>query len=169
MKRLEILYTDFTHKNYMLLGKQLRLLPKLSKLDLSGPTTCPPKYLSSATFFGMNSIRYLDLSYNYIKEIWKGTFSAMGHLEYLDISYNTRLGLSGVANVTFDLPSTSIKIFKFKKIVQTFAMNQMLMKEQLEPLKNTSLREVYADSNRLQLVELCQFLTKNFRKNFHRR
>ncbi|XP_071127633.1 toll-like receptor 4 [Mytilus edulis] len=77
----------------------------------------------------------------------------MHHLQFLDISYNTRLGFRGLKNVTTDLSKTSIEIFKFKKLVPTFSMNQMLMRDHLVPLRNTKIKEMYFDSNRIQLLQ----------------
>ncbi|CAG2198477.1 unnamed protein product [Mytilus edulis] len=70
------------------------------------------------------------------------------------ISNNPNLGLRGLGNVTNDLSHTSIEIFKFQKLVPTFSMNQMLLKEHLAPLNVTKLREIYVDSNRIQQIEL---------------
>ncbi|XP_063425742.1 toll-like receptor 4 [Mytilus trossulus] len=148
---LETLNATFT--NRMTFGHQLKGLGFLNHFDLSS-SSCKPKQLDSNTFQGISTLRYLDVSNNSLNSIWKGTFGHMQYLYFLDISNNPNLGLRGLRNVTNDLAHTSIEIFKFQKLVPTFSMNQMLLKEHLAPLNVTKLREIYVDSNRIQQIEL---------------
>ncbi|CAG2228521.1 unnamed protein product [Mytilus edulis] len=152
IRSLQILNATFI--NGMTFYQQSSSLENLAYLDLSGPSSCKPKSLNKHTFSALPSLLYLDVSNIDLGSIMKETFSQMKYLQYLDISYNTRLGFVGVENVTQDLPNTSIRVFKFQKIVPTFSMNQMLMKDQMKPLNGTKIREIYADSNRIQLVEI---------------
>ncbi|XP_063404252.1 toll-like receptor 4 [Mytilus trossulus] len=147
---LVILNATFT--NGMTFGQQLKGLKFLTDLDLSS-SSCKLKEIDNNTFAGIKTLRYLDVSNNSLYSIWKGTFAHMQQLEFLDISYNTRLGFRGLDNVTNDLSNTSIEIFKFQKLVPTFSMNQVLMKADFLPLRHTKLREIYVDSNRIQLIE----------------
>ncbi|CAG2228504.1 unnamed protein product [Mytilus edulis] len=145
-------------KNNKTLSKNcFKYLPKLRHLSLKGNTFTKfpdissirslqilnATFINGMTFYQQSSslenLAYLDLS---------------GPSSLFDISYNTRLGFVGVENVTQDLLNTSIRVFKFQKIVPTFSMNQMLMKDQMKPLNGTKIREIYADSNRIQLVEI---------------
>ncbi|XP_076082951.1 toll-like receptor 4 [Mytilus galloprovincialis] len=148
---LETLNATFTNK--MTFGQQLQGLGFLINLDLSS-SSCKSKQLDHDTFKGITTLRYLDVSNNTLNSIWKGTFAHMQNLQFLDISYNARLGFRGLRNVTTDLSKTSIEIFKFKKLVPTFSMNQMLMREHLLPLRKTKLKEMYFDSNRIQLLQV---------------
>lgn len=152
IRSLQILNATFI--NGMTFYQQSSSLENLAYLDLSGPSSCKPKSLNKHTFSALPSLLYLDVSNIDLGSIMKETFSQMKYLQYLDISYNTRLGFVGVENVTHDLPNTSIRVFKFQKIVPTFSMNQMLMIDQMKPLNGTKIREIYADSNRIQLVEI---------------
>ncbi|XP_063417886.1 toll-like receptor 4 [Mytilus trossulus] len=152
IRSLQILNATFI--NGMTFFQQSSSLENLAYLDLSGPSSCKPKSLNKHTFSALSRLLYLDVSNIDLGSIMKGTFSQMKYLQYLDISYNTRLGFVGVENVTHDLPNTSIRVFKFQKIVPTFSMNQMLMIDQMKPLNETKIREIYADSNRIQLVEI---------------
>ncbi|XP_052079734.1 toll-like receptor 4 [Mytilus californianus] len=147
---LEILNATFT--NGMTFGQQLKGLRFLTDLDLSS-SSCQLKKIDNNTFQGIKTLRYLDVSNNSLYSIWKGTFAHMQHLHFLDISYNTRLGFRGLGNVTNDLSNTSIEIFKFQKLVPTFSMNQILRMEDFAPLRHTKLREIYVDSNRIQLIQ----------------
>ncbi|XP_063443007.1 toll-like receptor 4 [Mytilus trossulus] len=147
---LQTLNATFTNK--MTFGQQLQGLGFLINLDLSS-SSCKPKQLDYNTFKGITTLRYLDVSNNTLDSIWKGTFAHMQNLQFLDISYNIRLGFRGLRNVTTDLPKTSIEIFVFKKLVPTFALNQMLMREHLVLLRKTKLKEMYFDSNRIQLLQ----------------
>ncbi|CAC5419593.1 unnamed protein product [Mytilus coruscus] len=151
IRSLQVLNATFI--NGMTFYQQSASLKNLAYLDLSGPSSCKPKALNKDTFSALTRLLYLDVSNNDLRNIMKGTFLQMKYLQYLDISYNPRLGLLGVENVTHDLPRTSIRVFKFQKIVLTFSMNQMLMINQIKPLNETKIREIYADSNRIQLVE----------------
>ncbi|CAG2198475.1 unnamed protein product [Mytilus edulis] len=147
---LVILNATFT--NGMTFGQQLKGLKFLTDLDLSS-SSCKLKEIDNNTFAGIKTLRYLDVSNNSLYSIWKGTFAHMQQLEFLDISYNTRLGFRGLGNVTNDLSNTAIEIFKFQKLVPTFSMNQILKKADFAPLRHTKLREIYVDSNRIQLIE----------------
>ncbi|VDH94902.1 Hypothetical predicted protein [Mytilus galloprovincialis] len=149
--RLETLNATFTNK--MTFGHQLKGLRFLNHFDLSS-SSCKHKQLDKNTFQGISTLRYLDVSNNSLNSIGKGTFAHMQYLYFLDISNNPNLGLRGLGNVTNDLSHTSIEIFKFQKLVPTFSMNQMLLKEHLAPLNVTKLREIYVDSNRIQQIEL---------------
>ncbi|XP_052085781.1 toll-like receptor 4 [Mytilus californianus] len=137
------------------IGEHLKGLNSLLTLDLSGPrSACRSLILTSDTFSGLQSLHSLDLSKNRILKIWKGTFVHLRNLRFLDISFNKDLGFSGVENVTHDLPMTAIEIFKFQMVISPLSHFTMIEKTHLEELKKTKIRKIYADSNRISLVEL---------------
>ncbi|CAC5421975.1 TLR13 [Mytilus coruscus] len=136
------------------IGEHLKGLKSLLTLDMSGPrSSCKPLILTSDTFSGLHSLHSLDLSKNRILKIWKGTFVHLRNLHFLDISFNKDLGFLGVENVTHDLPMTAIEIFKFQMVIPTLSAFTMILKNYLEELNKTKLREIYADSNRISLVD----------------
>lgn len=150
---LKTLSTNFIEE--FAIGKHFKGLNSLLHLDLSGPrSACRSLVLTTDTFSGLQSLDSLDLSNNRIIQIWKGTFVHLRNLRFLDISFNKDLDFLGVENVTHDLPMTAIEIFKFQKVISPLSHFTMILKTYLKELKKTKIRELYADSNRISLVEL---------------
>ncbi|CAC5412712.1 unnamed protein product [Mytilus coruscus] len=148
-------------------GEEYAKLRFLQELDLSGLNGyCTLKVLTQDTFKYMPHIERLDLSKCKINTILTGSFKILVHLKYLDLSDNRCLKFKGLANVTYDLPSTSIEILRVNKIHQTFDLNTILTKCQIEPLNNTNITEIQMASNRLQLIEkdALKFLPKTLKK-----
>ncbi|KAJ8302216.1 hypothetical protein KUTeg_021203 [Tegillarca granosa] len=87
------------------------------------------------------------------KPFKKGTFQHLAYLQYLDISFNVDLSFRVLSNVSYDLQFTKISVFKGNKIYITFGVGSVLFKEDIRYLANTTLREIYLDSNRLQMIE----------------
>ncbi|CAC5359730.1 unnamed protein product [Mytilus coruscus] len=85
--------------------------------------------------------------------IEQGTIKNLPHLEVLDISYNRRLGLCGFRNVSYDLPFTSIKIFKAQYIACERSGSSWLLTSDVSPLNKTQLLELYIDGNNLDKTE----------------
>jgi hypothetical protein len=53
----------------------------------------------------------------------------MANLSKLDVSFNPCLKFRGIQTITYDLPFTSIKIFKMNKVHQPFELNTELHSE----------------------------------------
>lgn len=99
-------------------------------------------------------IRFLDLS---SRKEWRNiehfavlaveqwTFKKLSYLEVLDVSYNRRLGLCGFRNVSYELPFTSIKIFKAQYIACERGGSSLLLTSDIRPLNKTQLLELYID------------------------
>ncbi|XP_076105880.1 toll-like receptor 4 [Mytilus galloprovincialis] len=114
----------------------------------------------------MPYIERLDLSKCQINTISIGSFTILVHLKYLDLSDNRCLKFRGLANVTRELPSTSIEILRINKMHQTFDLNTIMTKCQVEPLRCTNLTEMQLAGNRLQIIEsgALQYLPKTLKK-----
>ncbi|VDI25881.1 Hypothetical predicted protein [Mytilus galloprovincialis] len=135
-------------------GPEYNTLRNLTSLDLSGYSGhCKMKILTPRTFENLPNVEHLDLSKCQINLILNGTFKTLSNLTYLDLSDNRCMGLRAFVNMTYDLFSTSIKILRINKIRQTFAVNTEILKCHLQHLRNTTITELYMDSNRLQLLE----------------
>jgi Leucine-rich repeat (LRR) protein len=129
----------------------LKGLTHLKHLDISGLSgRCKVKTLPSETFKYVPALEYVDISSCQINHIYPGTFKFMSNLSYLDVSFNTCLKFQGVENITYDLQYTSIKILKFNKVHETFAMNTKFPLSLAKDLTNTKLTELHLDSNRVQ-------------------
>ncbi|XP_063448354.1 toll-like receptor 4 [Mytilus trossulus] len=135
-------------------GVEYENLRFLQDVDISGFTGyCKIKVVTPDTFKYIPYVERLDLSKCGINAILSGTFKRLVHLKYLDLSYNRCLKFRGLANVTYDLPSTSLDILRINKIHQTFDLNTVMTKCVLRPLKSTNITQIYLNSNRLQLFE----------------
>ncbi|CAG2244478.1 LRFN5 [Mytilus edulis] len=153
-------------------GKGFLALRQLTHLKLTGLTsriTIPKNY-----FLYLPNLIFLDLSAQWDKQfsyftglehIESGTFRRLVHLEILDISYNRKLGLCGFTNVTHDLPFTSIKVFKAKYLACERGGSTLLFNNDIKPLLNTKLEELYIDGNNLDKAE--QEITSFFPKSLH--
>ncbi|CAC5359741.1 unnamed protein product [Mytilus coruscus] len=100
-----------------------------------------------------------------LEHIESGTFRRLAHLEILDISYNRKLGLCGFTNVTHDLPFTSIKVFKAQYLACERGGSTLLFNNDIKPLLNTKLEELYIDRNNLDKTEeqITSFIPKSLR------
>ncbi|XP_071181343.1 toll-like receptor 4 [Mytilus edulis] len=147
-------------------GTEYEHLRFLQDVDISGSSGyCKLKVLSPDTFKYIPYVQRLDLSECGINAILRGTFRGLVHLKYLDLSFNRCLKFRGLANVTYDLPSTSLEILRINKIHQTFDLNTVLTKCVLKPLESTNITEISLNSNRLQLLEqgAIDFLPKSLK------
>ncbi|CAC5412711.1 unnamed protein product [Mytilus coruscus] len=124
------------------------------EFDVSGFSGyCKMTILMPNTFKYIPYVKRLDLSNCGINAIVSGTFRGLVYLKYLDLSDNRCLKFKGLANVTYDLPSTSLEVLRINKIHQTFDLNTILTKCMIKPLRNTNITQIYLNSNRLQLFE----------------
>ncbi|KAK3605774.1 hypothetical protein CHS0354_033978 [Potamilus streckersoni] len=133
-------------------GSGFSKLTKLRVLKLT-PKKCFLKTLSNETFLHLMSLTHLDISGCHIESIEPGTFLPLHKLEYLDMSNNEKLGMDGLMNATFGLQNSSISVLKARKLYPTFHIGVFVKNNTLEFLKTTNIRELYVDSNNVQIVE----------------
>ncbi|XP_052072964.1 toll-like receptor 4 [Mytilus californianus] len=126
----------------------------LQEVDVSGFSGyCKMTVLMPNTFKYIPYVKRLDLSKCGINAILSGTFRGLVYLKYLDLSDNRCLKFKGLANVTYDLPSTSLEILRINKIHQTFDLNTIMTTCEIKPLRRTNITQIYLNSNRMQLLE----------------
>ncbi|XP_061197751.1 toll-like receptor 4 isoform X1 [Saccostrea echinata] len=133
-------------------------IESLKFLDASGYNcVCKISHLRWHVLDKFN-LTYLDLSFCDIRSIEIGALNAQTYLQYLDVSYNQRLGFRGLANISYDLQNSAIKVFRLAKIHCTFGpfilFYFILLLNHTKYLHNTSLEELYLDSNRLEIMEI---------------
>lgn len=134
--------------------KEYSALKHLTILDVSGSTgKCSIHNLITETFESLIQIEKLDLSSCNIETIQRGTFIKMKNITDLDISDNFCLQFKGFGNVTRDLQFSAIKVLKLNKIHLAYHLNTILPTDVLKPLINTTLKELYCDANRIQIIE----------------
>ncbi|XP_061184888.1 toll-like receptor 4 [Saccostrea echinata] len=125
----------------------------LKLLDASGNYgVCDISHLRPNILKKFN-LTYLDLSFCNIKSIEIGVLDTQTFMQYLNVSHNPYLGFRGLANISKDLQSSAIKVLKFNKIHCTFGLGTILLLNHTNYLQNTTLEELYLDSNRLEIIE----------------
>ncbi|CAC5359737.1 unnamed protein product [Mytilus coruscus] len=153
-------------------GKGFSALPKLTNLTLTGLSA--RKTIHNDFFLHLPNLKFIDMSsqwdrnvsmYSGLERIERGTFRRLRHLEFLDISYHRQIGLCGFTNVTHDLPFTSIKVFKAQYLACERGGSTWLFNNDIKPLLNTKLQELYIDGNNLEKTELTAttFIPKSLR------
>ena len=129
-------------------------LEALQTLNLNGSMgLCNLGQLENKTFTNLPQVQALDISMCNITDIDAGTFVPMKSLTWLDMSLNRRLGFRILRNVSYGLQFTQIDFLNASKIHKTFGLGTQLMNRDACFLKNTTIREVSFNANRLELFE----------------
>ena len=135
-------------------GENFTHFKDLALLNLSGVNSkCSIISLKKATFSNLPFLNYLDISKCNITTIDAGTFEVLHELMYLNLSNNQGLGFVSLRNISDGLRATKIKVFDFSKIYKTFGVGTMLRRCDMWFFKDTSIEELYLNSNRLVMVE----------------
>ncbi|CAC5399742.1 unnamed protein product [Mytilus coruscus] len=143
---------DFRQPNNM--TRNFWRMPNLRNLDVSGLSgACNVKTLTAQVFRLLPKIETINVSKCSINYIYKGTFRKLSNLTNLDLSLNRCLKFSGIENITYDLPYTSIKTLNINRVHQNFELNTEITITNFQNLKNTTLETLHIDGNRIQLVE----------------
>ena len=101
-----------------------------------------------------NHLHFYNISYCSLEAIQRGAIAKLKYLKYLDISYNRMLGVCGFRNVTYDLPNTSISVFKASCLQCEAGMSLTLYCDDVSPFANTSIEKLYFDGNH---ISFCQY------------
>ena len=135
-------------------GKNFTYFQHLSLLDLSGSNSnCSIISLNNETFSSLPYLQHLDISLCNITNIDAGTFEVLHELTYLNLSNNQGLGFVSLRNISYGLRATKIKVFDFSKVYKTFGVGTVLRRCDLWFFKDTSIEELYLNSNRLVMLE----------------
>ena len=147
----DTIYLDLSSNQIEELGRLSFIkYPDLQYLNLSmNDVTC----LNNDTFGPIVNLRTLDIQHCSISKIEKNTFSGLKSLEYLDVSENRMLTFKTLPNISHGLTFTNIKILKVNGIHQRFGPCIMVSTSDIQQLNETSLTELYMDSNRIATVD----------------
>ncbi|XP_060062917.1 toll-like receptor 4 [Ylistrum balloti] len=115
---------------------------------------CKIRSLAQTMFVGVPMIQYLDLAFCNLTRIEKGALGVLNRLKYLNVSHNVYLSFSVLSNLTFNLQCTDIRTIDASKIHCTYGVGTNVVTDDLKYLKNTTLENLYFDSNRLNLIQL---------------
>ena len=127
---------------------------RLEYIDFSGDSNnCNIIALTNKSFDNIPYAISLNLANCNISYIEAGTFSPLRELKYLNLSSNMALGFVTLRNVSFGLQFTNIKILDYSKVYKTFGLSTEIRRCDVWYLRNTSLREIHVNSNRIGLVE----------------
>ncbi|MEW8546867.1 MAG: leucine-rich repeat protein, partial [Candidatus Thiodiazotropha sp.] len=149
---LKELHTDGV--KHIRFGKNFTYFKRLSLLNLSGVNSnCSIISPSNETFSSLPFLQYLDVSLCNITEIDAGSFEVLRELTHLNLSNNLGLGFASLRNISYGLQATKIKVFDFSKVYKTFGVGTVLRRCDLWFFQNTSIEELYMNSNRLVMLE----------------
>ncbi|XP_048248206.1 toll-like receptor 4 [Haliotis rufescens] len=147
-------------------GPGFRNLTKLTHLTASGKNGfCNQTTLSASTFNNTVFLEYLDVSKCFIIHIENETFSQLRKLRTLDISGNSRLTFQSFGIGTYGLQFTNITTLKANHIVLRHTSCVVIRKAHVVHLFNTSLENLYIDSNEIVDIEMkaLELLPKTLR------
>ena len=146
-----VVWIDLSHNNLTSFPDRKTFPNSLRYLDLSWNPHL--RHIPRDGFQNMPHLHNLILTYCNLRNIERNALSQLRSLRILDISHNQELSFAVMNNVTRDLKSTKIEILKANRIHCLFGMGTQLMLEDTINLQNTSLKELYLESNRLMIVQ----------------
>ncbi|XP_052804138.1 toll-like receptor 4 [Mya arenaria] len=158
-------YPDFTYLRYIGLlqmdGVDTAFGPQYKNsgvrnltLSSKGPLGfCSIKDIFPTTFHSLENVRVLDVSSCRIENIYRDAFKNMKSLEILDLSLNRRLGFSSLMNISYSLQFTNIQFLNYSRVYTSFGTGTILLNRDLCYLRNTSLKAMAIDGNKIQMIE----------------
>ncbi|XP_052803727.1 toll-like receptor 4 isoform X1 [Mya arenaria] len=128
-------------------------------LSSKGPLGfCSIKEIFPTTFYSLVNVRVLDISSCKIENIYRDAFKNLVSLEILDLSLNRRLGFSSLMNVSYSLQFTNIQFLNYSRVYTTFGVGTIILNRDICYLRNTSLKAIAFDGNKVQMVEKNTFV-----------
>lgn len=149
---LKELHADgVTHVQF---GGNFTYFKNLTILNLSGVNSkCSIISLNNESFSNVPYLSHLDISKCEITKIDAGTFEPLHELMYLNLSNNQGLGFVSLRNISYGLRATKTKVFDFSKVYKTFGVGTLIRRCDFWFFKDTSIEELYLNSNRLAMLE----------------
>jgi len=148
---LQKLYIDGIEKAEF--SVEFRKLKNLISLSMSGLTgRCYMSILRHKYFANLPHLKYLDLSYCNLRHVENGSLQ-LHELQFVNISHNKRLTFNVFSNMTYDLQFTKIEVLDASKLHCTYGPGTTVYQEDVMYLRNTSIRRLIFDSNRLCMIE----------------
>ena len=99
------------------------------------------------------NLKNLDISQCKIKSVEAGTFQVLTQLNCLNLSLNQQLGLKSLNNISYGLQFNKIDFLNYSNNENTFGLGNILTKQDISYLRNTSLRELALDQLKLEVIE----------------
>lgn len=136
-------------------GENFINFKNLKSIDLSGiDGFCTILGLTNYTFLNVQQVTHLNLSKCRISTIEADTFGILSKLVNLNLSHNMELGFYTLRNVSYGLQSTQIKVLDYSKVYKTFGTTNQLKRCDIWFLKDTKLKELRLNSNRMSSIEV---------------
>ena len=136
-------------------GSNFRHFTHLRQVDFSEKASvCNISSLTQHTFENIPKVRHLNLAFCNLSFIAAETFEGLHDLTCLNLSHNEGLGFVTLRNVSYGLQSTKLKVLDYSKVFKQFGMSTLLRRCDVWYLKNTTIKQLYLDNNRIALVEV---------------
>ena len=145
MDGIPFLYFDFNFRHF----KHLRQIYFSGKASV-----CNIGKITQKTFENIPHIDHLNLAFCNLSFIAAETFERLYDLTYLNLSHNEGLGFATLRNVSYGLQSTKINVLDYSKVYKQFGLSTLLRRCDVWYLKNTTIKELYLDNNRMALAEV---------------
>ena len=156
LENLKILYLDGLPNGVF--GSQFINFTHLTHVNFSGESSyCYIFSLSKESFQHTLYLTSLDLSHCNLSSIYRGTFEHLNELTYLNLSFNMALGFSTLRNVSYGLQCTKIEVLDYSKVYKTFGLSTQINGCDGWFLRNTTLKELHLNSNRMAFVGINAF------------
>ena len=114
---------------------------------------CTLRQLFNTTLATLTAIEELNLSRCDLENIHRHAFSKLSNLTKLDLSLNRRLGFSPLENITQSLQFTRIQELNYSSVYPTFGIGTQLLMKDVCYLRNTTLKKLSFNGNRLEQFE----------------
>ena len=136
-------------------GDNFSRLKNLKRIDFSGvESSCKIASLNNRSFENVPFLTHLDLSHCSISDIDAGTFKSLTELKYLNLCYNMGLGFAALRSISYGLQFTKLEVLDYSKVYKTFGLTTQLNRCDVWFLRNTTIKELHLNSNRLALPEI---------------
>lgn len=153
LKKLRTLdLNGLLHKPFL---KEFKKLSVLRHLSLNGNAgTCNMSHISVNMFENLTQLHTLSIIHCNLTYIENGSFTELSNLTNLNLSQNTDLGFDTLSNITYSLQFLkNIKLLNFSQVYKPNGDCTQIYGHQVKHLGNTTLKELYLESNRISSFE----------------
>ena len=129
-------------------SKNFSKLEKLETVEITGHCYIPNITLNM--FRHLSQIKHLKINGSCsVGNVENGSFAELKALETLDISSNRNLTLRNLGNISYGLQNTNIQSLDLSAVNKVVGLCYRVCMQDILPLRNTSLKRLYLDSNSL--------------------
>lgn len=134
---------------------EFQQLTRLTTLSFNGNVgSCKISRIVVNMLTSLSQIHHLSIVKCNLMTVEKGSFIELPNLRSLDLSQNTRLGFGPLFNITHSLQFLKdILILNVSQLHEHYGDCTKLLGSQIRPLGNSSLKQIYLDSNRIYTFE----------------